>query len=148
MVIDTHRPVDEAQIRQRVHDFAKAFRAKDIDGVMSVYAPDIVSFDLVPPLSYVGAEVYRQPWEATFEAYQDPIDYEVHDLHITTNHDVAFSYSLNRMRGTLKDGQQTDFWLRWTACYRKIDGNWLIVHEHVSVPVDLESGKGSLDLKP
>ncbi len=44
----------EALIRQRVEDCAKALRAKDIDRVMSLYAPNIVSFDIVPPLRYVG----------------------------------------------------------------------------------------------
>jgi ketosteroid isomerase-like protein len=29
----------EALIRQRVEDLAKALRAKDIDGIMSLYAP-------------------------------------------------------------------------------------------------------------
>jgi hypothetical protein len=34
----------EALIRQRVEDCVKALRAKDIDGVMSLFAPNIVSF--------------------------------------------------------------------------------------------------------
>ena len=38
--------VTEALVRQRVEDWAKAIRAKDIDGVMSLYAPNIVSFDI------------------------------------------------------------------------------------------------------
>lgn len=50
----------EALIRRRVEDSAKALRAKDIDGVMSLYAPDIVSFDIVPPLRYVGADDKRR----------------------------------------------------------------------------------------
>jgi hypothetical protein len=44
----------EALIRQRVADCVTALRAKDIDGVMSVYAPNLVSFDIAPPLRYVG----------------------------------------------------------------------------------------------
>jgi hypothetical protein len=31
---------------------------------------------------------------------------------------------------------------------RKIDGNWLIVHDHVSVPIDRQSGKALLNLEP
>ena len=36
--------VAESLIRQRVEELAKAIRTKNIDGVMSLYAPDIVSF--------------------------------------------------------------------------------------------------------
>jgi ketosteroid isomerase-like protein len=64
------------------------------------------------------------------------------------NDDLAFTHSVNRMRGTLKSGERTDLWLRWTACFRKIGGRWLITHEHVSVPADLENGKAMLDLRP
>lgn len=67
--------IDEVQIRQQIDDWGKAFRAMDINGVMSIYAPEIVSFDLVPPLRYVGADAYRKPWEEAFASYQGPIDY-------------------------------------------------------------------------
>lgn len=76
------------------------------------------------------------------------IDYEVRDLRITAGEDVAFSHSLNRIRGAMTNGQKTDLSLRSTACYRKIDGRWLIVHLQASVPVDLATGKAVLDLRP
>ena len=40
----------EALIRGRVEDLVKALNAKDIDGIMSLYTPNVVSFDIVPPL--------------------------------------------------------------------------------------------------
>lgn len=46
----------EALIRQRVEDYAKAISAKDIERVMSFFAPDVVSFDLAPPLRYSGSD--------------------------------------------------------------------------------------------
>jgi ketosteroid isomerase-like protein len=48
----------------------------------------------------------------------------------------------------LKSGNDTDSWLRWTTCFRKIEGHWLIVHEQISVPIDMESGRAMLDLEP
>jgi ketosteroid isomerase-like protein len=48
----------------------------------------------------------------------------------------------------MKNGQKTDRWLRWTACYRKTSGKWRIAHLQASVPVDLRTGKPMLDLKP
>jgi len=38
--------------------------------------------------------------------------------------------------------------VRVTDVYRKVGGAWLIVLEHVSVPVDLGTGKGDLASKP
>ena len=148
MTIEENRTKNEAAIRGLIDGFVKAIRAKDINGVMSVFAPEIVSFDLGPPLQHGGGEPFLKRWQELFESYQNPIDYEARDLSITAGDDMAFSHSLNRMSGTMKNGQKTDRWLRWTACYRKINGKWLIVHEQVSVPVDLGNGKAMLDLKP
>jgi hypothetical protein len=39
-------------------------------------------------------------------------------------------------------------WVRMATCYCKIDGKWMVTHEHQSVPFDAESGKALLDLKP
>jgi len=139
--------VVEALIRQRVEDGVKALRAKDIDGVMSLYAPNIVSFDIVPPLRYVGADRKRRAWQEAFAAYTG-LDYEVRDLNVTTQGELAFVHSLNHVNGTLASGHITDMWLRWTACFQRIDGVWLVVHDHVSVPADLERGQAVLDLTP
>jgi uncharacterized protein (TIGR02246 family) len=139
---------EEIGIRQLIDGFQRAIRAKDLDGVLSVYAPDIVSFDLVPPMQHVGIAAYRRPWEETFASFEGRIGYEVSDLHITATDEVAFSHSLNRMSGTTKNGQATSMWVRWTACFRKLDGRWLITHEQVSVPIDMESGRALLDLEP
>jgi uncharacterized protein (TIGR02246 family) len=148
MTIDKTRTKDAAAIRELIDGFVKAIRAKNIDGVMSVFAPEVVSFDLGPPLQHGGGEAFMKRWQGLFESYQNAIDYEVRDLTITAGDDVAFSHSLNRVSGTLQNGQKSDRWLRWTACYRKRNGKWLIAHEQVSVPVDVRSGKAVLDLKP
>jgi uncharacterized protein (TIGR02246 family) len=144
----TQHAIDEADIRQRIDKLAEAIRAMDLEGVMSIYAPDIVSFDIVPPLQHVGAEAKRENWVDAFAMYQRPLGYEIHDLTITLGDDVAFGHSLNRISGTLKNGNRADFWLRVTTCFRKIDGNWLIAHDQVSVPLDLESGRALLNLEP
>ena len=148
MTNQENRTKNEAQIRELIDGLVTAIRAKDMNGVMSVFAPDVVSFDLGPPLKHGGGEPFMKRWQELFDSYQSPIDYEVRDLSITAGDDVAFSHSLNRIGGTTKTGQKTDRWLRWTAGYRKTNGKWLIVHEQVSVPIDVRNGKAMLDLKP
>jgi uncharacterized protein (TIGR02246 family) len=147
MTSEDSRTRDEAAIRDVLERLVVAIRARNIDAVMSTYAADLVAFDIVPPLQFVGANAYEAPWQDVFERYQT-LDYEVHDLSITAGDDIAVSHSLNRIHGIMTNGQKTDLWLRSTACYRKNDGAWSIVHLHVSVPVDLATGRAVLDLKP
>jgi len=121
-----HRTTAEIEIRQLIDRFQRAIRAKDLNEVLSVYASDIVSFDLVPPMQHVGIAAYRRPWEETFASFEGRIGYEVSNLTITAAGDVAFSHSLNQMSGTMNSGQSTSMWVRWTACFRKLDGRWRI----------------------
>lgn len=148
MTMERNQATEEDAIRKLVDGFVKSISAKDLAGVMAAFAPDVVSFDLGPPLQHGGGEAFAKRWRELFDSYAGTIDYDVRDLTITAGDDVAFSRSLNRVSGTLKNGQRAARWLRWTVCYRKIGGKWLIVHEHVSVPIDVRNGTALLDLVP
>jgi uncharacterized protein (TIGR02246 family) len=149
MATEKNKAIDEAQIRQLIDNWAKALRAKDINGLMSHYTPDILVFDLAPPLQYAGADAYRKNFDEWFTSFQGLVGYEIRDLSITTGDDAAFSHSLNRISGTRTNGEETDVWVRATVCFRKVDGKWRVTHEHVSVPFYMEPPyKASLDLKP
>jgi ketosteroid isomerase-like protein len=124
-----------------------AVRAKNVDHVMTFYAPDVVSFDLTPPLRYARVERKRRAWAEMFASYAGTIAYEVHELSVTTAGELACVHSLNHVRGTLIGGRHADVWLRWTACLRRVAGAWLIVHD-VSVPADLEQGRAAVNLTP
>ena len=148
MTIQKDQANEEAKIRHQMDCFVEAFRTKNVNLMMSLYAPEMVSFDIVPPLQDKGNDSYRKVWETTFALFLDPIEIETRDVSVATAGDVAFSHELLRIHATRVNGQQTDYWERMTLCFRKIDGRWLIKHEHVSVPADLESSKAVLDIEP
>lgn len=129
--------IDETQIRELVNNWVQAVRAKDINGVMANYAPDVLSFDVLPPLQYTGLEAARKRAKEWLASFQGPINYDMGDLSITVGDDVAFCHSTNRVRGTKSDGGMVDMSVRATVCFRKIDGKWLVTHQHISVPVEM-----------
>jgi ketosteroid isomerase-like protein len=59
---------NEAAIRELTGRFANAFRAKDVNGIMSVFAPEIVSFDILPLLQAVGADTFVKHCQEFFVA--------------------------------------------------------------------------------
>ncbi len=140
---------DEAQIREIIEDWASALRAKNVDGVMSHYAPDLVQFDMAPPLRYAGRDVHEKGLKEWFSSWKGPIGYEIRDLAVTAGENAAFCHSLNRMSGTRTNGEKTDVWFRYTLCFRNIGGEWKIAHAHESVPFYMDgSYKAAVDLKP
>lgn len=139
------RPDDEAAIRALEDRFAAAVNAGDVDGIMKNYIPGntLVVFDVVPRKEYLGADAYRKGWQDFFSRFKGIPKLTIIDLRITVNGSIAFSHSFMNTKGTDLQDHPVDRTVRVTAGYRKINGNWLIVHEHISLPVDLATGKAA-----
>jgi ketosteroid isomerase-like protein len=145
--MSTQREADEAAIRRQVGEIVDGIRAKDLAALGRLYATDVVSFDVEPPLQHVGVAAKLKNWAKVFTFFQE-VTYEVRDLVVTVGDDVAFGYCFGRLSGTLMNGTATNgMWVRGTFCYQKIDGVWLIVHDHASVPFDVATGRGVADLE-
>ncbi len=140
--------IDETEIRALIDDRVKAVQAKDVEAAMNKVAGDILSFDVVGGLQQHGSSASRKRAEEWFASFQGDIGLEVRELSITAGDSVAFCHGLNHVSATRADGGKLDMWWRATTCLRKIDGRWIVSHEHNSVPFDPETGKAALDLKP
>jgi len=128
----------EAEIQALLDDRVEACRTKDVDRLMSLYSPDIVYFDCVPPLHFTGTEAVRRNFVRWFNEYEGEIGLETHDLHIAINGDVAFVHMLHLDTGNTQLENGLAFWLRSTVCCRRSNNRWLITHEHISLPVKPE----------
>jgi len=141
---------DVAKIKTLEAQFADAVTAKNVDGIMKAYVPDesLFVFDVVPPRQYVGAKAYRKDWDDFLKTFPGPVQFTVTDLSVATEGPLGYGHSIQHLVGKGADGQQIDFTVRVTDVYRKIKGKWLIVQEHVSIPVDVATGKPDFSSKP
>lgn len=130
---------DEEAIRALEDRFTAAFNAGDVEAMMKNYVSDksLVVFDVVPPRQHLGADAYREAWLGFFASFKGTPKIAITDLGITVDGNVAFSHSFQRVTGIDKQDHPVDRTVRVTDGYRKVGGEWLIVLEHVSVPVDL-----------
>lgn len=140
----------KAQIETLENQFAAAVKSKNLDAIMKVYrtGPDLFVFDVVPPRQYVGSDAYRKDWQDFLAGFQGPIQFSISDLSVSTDGTIGYSHSIQRVEGTDSKGKSVDLTVRLTDVYRKINGHWLIVQEHVSVPVNLDTGKPDLTSAP
>jgi len=147
-VADT-KAKDEADIRALEDHFAAAFKAKDVNAIMALYTPgpDLVVFDASPPRQYTGWPAYKKDFEDFLASSPGPADMLITDLSVTVGGDVAYSHSIQHPILTDKNGKKTEFTVRVTDGYKKVNGQWLISHEHVSVPVDMTTMKPDLNSK-
>ena len=137
----------EAEVRSLIEKRTQATRDKNVPGATSTIAPDLVMFDVVDPLRRAGSNEATQRSEAWFSTFKNQIGFVIRDLVVVASEDVAFSHSLNHYRGETSNGLLS-MWVRMTTCYQRVNGNWMIVHEHSSVPFNTDTGKASTNLQP
>lgn len=138
----------EAEIRVLLDRQADAMRKKDIDQLMSCYSPDVVYFDTVPPLQFVGSDALRGRFLRWFDGFQGSIGLESRDLNVLSSGDIAVTHWLSRASGTLTNGREVGSWVRATSCCQRSGQGWLVAHEHISFPVDVVSGSVAMAEQP
>jgi ketosteroid isomerase-like protein len=140
---------DVGQIEALEQGFGAAFTAKDVDKIMSFYAKDnLFVFDLTPPRERTSWNDYRKDWQDFFAGNPGPAGFTLTELNVTAIGTVAFSHGIQDAFVTAGNGSKAEVISRVTRIYRKTAGKWLIVEEHVSVPVDLATMKPDLQSKP
>ena|SRR5579859_6107888 len=137
-----------SEVRALLDRWSEAGRIKDIDQLMSLYAPDITYFDAVPPLQFAGSDPVRRNFLRWFDSHESSIGMEIRDLRILVSGDVAFAHMLTRTSGTLKNGHEVGYWVRATVCCQRSNHRWLITHEHISLPINPGSMSAAIDLVP
>ena len=123
---------DQAAIRAQIEAWAAAVRRRDMTGILKNHAADMVMFDVPPPLQLKGIAAYEASWPQFFDASPKPIKFDIVDLQITAGRDVAFAVAL--MRCAEIEGGNVDLDFRLTIGLHKVDGQWIVTHEHHSVP--------------
>lgn len=136
MSTSSRMTADEAAIRELVESWARAVRDKNLDGILAHHSTDMLMFDVPPPLQSKGIEAYRKTWDLFFSWSDDPVIFDVEDMNITAGAEVAFVAALMRCAGIEKNGERIDLEFRLTIGLRKIGGQWMVVHEHHSIPSD------------
>ena len=125
---------DENQIRSLLEKWAKAVRKKDIDGILAYHTDDIVMFDVPPPFRSKGIAAYRKTWDTFYTWAKDLGVFDILEMKIIAWSSVAFCYASMRCAGCSDSGKREELKFRLTIGLKKIANQWMIAHEHHSLP--------------
>lgn len=133
---------DEGLIRKLLEQWAASTRKGLHDEVLANHAADVVIYDVLPPMKYEGAAAYRASWDEWQPETTGPGLFDLHELKVTAGHDVAFAHALIHCGGTAPNGKTFEDWVRATFCLCKVEGKWLVTHQHISMPIKLGGSNG------
>jgi ketosteroid isomerase-like protein len=121
----------EAEIRKLLEAWAAAVRRHDMPAILAFHDPNIVMFDLPPPLQARGLDDYQKTWDLFFQYHKVSQAFDIEELSVVSGDDVGFAFGLMRC-GSGQD--PAGFLFRVTIGLRKSQREWRVVHEHHSLP--------------
>lgn len=127
-------------VREAMNQWEVALSVKDSDAMHKDYADEYRLFDVGSTANTVDEA--KQTWGRCFPYFDKPqIEYKNMVIHATD--DMAVVHFNSRLHGlnVHVPEEMANAWLRGTICFRKVDGIWKCIHEHVSFPVNCETNQ-------
>ena len=137
-----------AEIRTLFQAWFEASMRKDLDASMAPIASEVVSYEHSTPLEVRDIEAIRAECKTGFDRSGPDFRWDIPDLEIIVRGDIAVTWGLNRMADHVDGVVRNEMWSRGTRIFQRIDGSWRMIHQHLSFPMDPQTGKARLDLIP
>ncbi len=128
------------EIRAAMKNWSEALSRKDLEAMHKNYAKNYCLFDVQKTVKDV--EGAKELWQQCFPYFDEPkIEYK--DMVIDATADMAVVHFHSRIKGMSVPvpEEMANAWLRGTCCFRKQEGTWKCIHEHISFPVNCETNQ-------
>jgi len=128
---------DDATFRKLIDDYCAAWSSGNTTNAGKFYAKDggLIFYDLAP-FSYQGWKEYEPG------VHKNLLDNAVSasltagkELKVTRHGNIAWTTVPMHFTAKMKDGKNIDVAVRYTGIWDKRGKSWLLVHEHLSVPL-------------
>jgi uncharacterized protein (TIGR02246 family) len=141
------REAAEREVRALHERWFEATAAKDLDGLMRPIAEAVTSYEHEQPLEYTGRDQVREICASGLDAGDGTVTWTVPDLKIVVRDDLAVAWGLNRVTAH-QDGSPAETWSRGTRIFQRTGQGWEMIHQHLSFPLDPDTGQARTDLAP
>jgi ketosteroid isomerase-like protein len=138
----------KTEVEQQVESWKQAVISQNLEQIMAFYAEDVRAFDAIAELQFTNRSKYKAHWQRCLGMCK-MTQFEIGQIDIKVDGDLAVCFFLNQCGGIdEKTGEEQVGWVRGTQVYQKNAGQWLIVHEHFSLPFDMTTGTAMFHLTP
>jgi ketosteroid isomerase-like protein len=135
---------DEKAIRDVEH---KMIATTNTDDLMKYYDQnDVDVYDLAGPLQYEGNAAVRRDFDSVFANFAGAKGNFV-ELVVVTDGKMGMARSIQHFAWNDKAGKPQEVTVRVTDVFHKVDGQWKVIHTHISAPMDPKTGLTQTNLK-
>ena len=127
------------EVLQQIQLWDQAVIGKQVDQLMDKCAEDVSMFDVSSQLN--GALAYKSEWEKFSPFFNDEMLISRRDVKLYATEDLAVMHCHSKVENPALKGKLQMPWCRTTLCLQKQSGQWRVVHQHISMPIDMMTGK-------
>ncbi|MFC0237139.1 YybH family protein [Fictibacillus phosphorivorans] len=141
-----------SKVQDVLENYKSAVYEKDVDQFLSTYAADVHIYDCWGNWECKGISSWRENVVMWFNSLSEDgnlLKVDINEVTIEENTSVAFvhcavSFVAYSEQSGEKLRQMTN---RFTFGLKKVNESWVITHEHSSLPIDMNTGKGIFNLR-
>lgn len=138
ILIDGDQRVAQEVLAQ-IELWDQAVMSTDISALADQCCPHMSMFDVSSQLN--NLEEYKTEWEKFSPYFMDGMQISRREMKLHTSETLAVLHCLSKVEHSALKGQLQMPWCRTTLCLKKMGDQWRVVHQHISMPVDLITGK-------
>ena len=140
------------EVQEVLENYKMAVLEKDVEKFLSMYVPEIHIYDCWMNWESKGVASWKETVTGWFAELRDDgilLKVDFHDIVIEEGSSLAFVHCAVTFAGHHEEsGEKLRQMInRFTFGLKKMDGSWRITHEHSSLPINPESGKGIFESK-
>ncbi len=140
---------DERQILTKLEAFKRAVAAKDKAAYLALYADSARIFDFWEQWSYDSATSWAamvDGWFGSLQELRDEVNFS--DVRVTVSGHLALVHGFVRFSAIAADDREVrGMDERLTIGLEKLNGEWKIVHQHTSAPIQGQTMQPNLQRK-
>lgn len=116
---------------------------KNVDAFIALYDENILVFDTWQEWTFEGIAAWKimvNGWFESLGSVRDAVSFE--DTRIQNNGDLALLTAIAKFTAVSENGETLRYLqnrLTWVA--NRKEGDWKIIHQHISSPIDFETMK-------
>ena len=137
---------DIESLQNRINDYSEAWTTKagepNWTEIEKLYAnEDLLHYDAVTPHSFANVSEMKTAFAQMKETLNmKSLELKARDdLNVFRRGDLVWTTVLHDIVAQLEGGKELKFVQRQTGIWEERDGNWVMIHEHLSAPSSLQS---------
>lgn len=140
------------KVQDVLENYRTAIYEKDVEKFLSMYAPNVHIYDCWGNWESKGISSWKENVVDWFNGLSEDgilLNVEFNDLVVEEDSDLAFVHCAVTFAAYQEDSGEKlrQITNRFTYGLKKVNGSWVIAHEHSSLPISIETGKGIFNLR-